>query len=178
MYYHRYLAEFVLGNYERVDRDTMRNIRLMDFCRKYAQSDTDKYILEQYRAYVIMMRTRARRNSPSTRAGSRSPCRPRKKASPTSRRSTTRSAGTRCRAFRRTGRASSFGKGHRVPHARRSGPEAPRAACPGRRGRAVRTRRRHPRPPSRPEWRRGLRDYPKTPIWATKGRSSARQSGS
>lgn len=60
MYYHRYLAEFVLGDYERVDRDTMRNLRLMDFCRKHARDDSDKYILEQYRPYVIMMRTRAR----------------------------------------------------------------------------------------------------------------------
>ena len=60
MYYHRYLAEFVLGDYERVDRDTMRNLRLMDFCRKYARDNSDKYILEQYRPYVIMMRTRAR----------------------------------------------------------------------------------------------------------------------
>jgi hypothetical protein len=60
MYYHRYVAEFVLGDYERVDRDTMRNLRLMDFCRKYARDDSDKFILEQYRPYVIMMRTRAR----------------------------------------------------------------------------------------------------------------------
>ncbi len=60
MYYHRYLAEFVLGDYERVDRDTMRNLRLMDFCRKCANDDSDKYILEQYRPYIIMMRTRAR----------------------------------------------------------------------------------------------------------------------
>ena len=96
MYYHRYLAEFVLGNYERVDRDTMRNTRLMDFCRKYARNDSDRYILEQYRAYVIMMRTRARRSSRSTPADSSPPCQPPRKASPTSRRSTTRSAGTRC----------------------------------------------------------------------------------
>ena len=60
MYYHRYLAEFVLGDYEGVDRDTMRNLRLMDFCRHYAEGDSDKYALEQYRPYVIMMRTRAR----------------------------------------------------------------------------------------------------------------------
>ncbi len=60
MYYHRYLAEFVLGDYERVDRDTMRNLRLMDFCRRHACDDSDKYILEQYRPYIIMMRTRAR----------------------------------------------------------------------------------------------------------------------
>ena len=60
MYYHRYLAEFVLGDFERVDRDTMRNMRLMDFCRKYARDESDKYILEQYRPYVIMMCTRAR----------------------------------------------------------------------------------------------------------------------
>jgi len=60
MYYHRYLAEFVLGEYEAVERDTMRNLRLMDFCRRYAREDSDRYVLEQYRAYVIMMCTRAR----------------------------------------------------------------------------------------------------------------------
>lgn len=60
MYYHRYLAEFVLGDYDCVDRDTMRNLRLLDFCRRHAESDSDKFALEQYRPYIVMMRTRAR----------------------------------------------------------------------------------------------------------------------
>ncbi|MCD6304159.1 MAG: UvrB/UvrC motif-containing protein [Planctomycetes bacterium] len=59
MYYHRYLAEFVLNDYADVERDTTRNLRLMDFCRKYAREDSDKYVLEQYRPYLLMMRTRA-----------------------------------------------------------------------------------------------------------------------
>jgi hypothetical protein len=59
MYYHRYLAEFVLEDFEAVERDTMRNIRLFDFCNAYAKEDSDKYAMEQYRPYVVMMRTRA-----------------------------------------------------------------------------------------------------------------------
>ena len=60
MYYHRYLAEFVLGDYEGVERDTSRNLRLIDFCRKYAREESDRYLLEQYRPYILMMCTRAR----------------------------------------------------------------------------------------------------------------------
>jgi hypothetical protein len=60
MYYHRYLAEFVLEDFEGVERDTMRNLRMFDFCAAYAKEESDRYIQEQYRAYVIMMRTRSR----------------------------------------------------------------------------------------------------------------------
>jgi len=60
MYYHRYLAEFVLEDFAAVQRDTMRNLRLMDFCRDYAADESDRYILEQYRPYVLMMHARAR----------------------------------------------------------------------------------------------------------------------
>lgn len=60
MYYHRYLAEFVLEDYPAVQRDTLRNLRLFDFCRCYAADESDRYALEQYRPYVIMMMTRAR----------------------------------------------------------------------------------------------------------------------
>ena len=60
MYYHRYLAEFVLGEYATVERDTMRNLRLMDFCKQHAREESDRFILEQYRPYVLMMCTRAR----------------------------------------------------------------------------------------------------------------------
>ncbi len=60
MYYHRYLAEFVLEDYKAVEHDTMRNLRLMDFCNAYAGEVSDRYILEQYRPYVLMMCIRAR----------------------------------------------------------------------------------------------------------------------
>jgi hypothetical protein len=60
MYYHRYLAMFVLGDYEAVAEDTKRNLELFDFCLTYAEQDQDRYYLEQYRPYVQMMYTRAR----------------------------------------------------------------------------------------------------------------------
>ena len=59
MYYHRYLAMFVLEDFEAVHRDTMRNLRVMDLCNTYAVEQSDRYILEQYRPYVLMMCTRA-----------------------------------------------------------------------------------------------------------------------
>jgi len=59
MYYHRYLAEFVLEDYASVVRDTSRNLRVMDFCAEYAGDESDRIVMEQYRPYVLMMRTRA-----------------------------------------------------------------------------------------------------------------------
>lgn len=60
MYYHRYLAEFILEDYDAVLRDTSRNLRVMDLCSRHAKEESDLYVLEQYRPYVIMMCTRAR----------------------------------------------------------------------------------------------------------------------
>jgi hypothetical protein len=60
MYYHRYLAEFVLEDFEAVRRDTGRNLRLFDFCNLYAREEEDRFALEQYRPYVVMMHARAR----------------------------------------------------------------------------------------------------------------------
>jgi hypothetical protein len=59
MYYHRYLAAFVLGDYESVVRDTRRNLRLFDFCMRWAEDKREGLVLEQYRPYVIMMHARA-----------------------------------------------------------------------------------------------------------------------
>jgi hypothetical protein len=59
LFYHRYLAEFVLGEYAAVVRDTGRNIAVMDFCRRYAREETDRYCLEEFRPYLLMMRARA-----------------------------------------------------------------------------------------------------------------------
>jgi hypothetical protein len=58
-YYHRYLAEFVLEDFEGVARDTARNLRVLDLCRDYAREEQDRGVLEQYRTYLIMMHTRA-----------------------------------------------------------------------------------------------------------------------
>ncbi len=60
LYYQRYLALFVLEDFEGVERDTQRNLRVLDLCRAFAGTDEDRYTLEQYRPYIIMMNTRAK----------------------------------------------------------------------------------------------------------------------
>jgi len=60
MYYHRYLSLFHLGDYERVIRDTARNLRVLDFVKAHADDSNDQVALEQYRPYIIMMNARAR----------------------------------------------------------------------------------------------------------------------
>ena len=60
MYYHRYLAAFVLEDYESVKRDAMRNLELFDFCRTYAAEESDRHSLEHHRPYVLMMYSRAK----------------------------------------------------------------------------------------------------------------------
>ena len=60
MFYNRYLAEFVLDDYVAVERDTQHNLRLMDLCSRYAKEDSDRFTLEQFRPYVLMMSARAR----------------------------------------------------------------------------------------------------------------------
>ncbi|MEZ6210548.1 MAG: UvrB/UvrC motif-containing protein [Phycisphaerales bacterium] len=58
-FYHRYISLLVLGDYSGVIRDTTRNMRLLDFCREYAEADEDREILEPFRSYITMMRARA-----------------------------------------------------------------------------------------------------------------------
>lgn len=58
-YYHRYISLLVLGDYDGVVRDTGRNLRALDLCRDYAESEEDQQVLEQFRPYIVMMRTRA-----------------------------------------------------------------------------------------------------------------------
>ncbi len=60
MFYHRYLSLFVLEDYDRVERDTARNLRVLDLCNKYAAEELDRLVLEQYRPYIVMMNTRAK----------------------------------------------------------------------------------------------------------------------
>ena len=60
MYYHRYLGQFVLEDFASVARDTRRNLRMFDFCNSYGKEESDRFALEQYRPYVLMMHARAR----------------------------------------------------------------------------------------------------------------------
>lgn len=58
-YYHRYMAMLVLEDFDGVIRDTTRNLRVLDLCRDHAETDEDREALEQYRPYIMMVRTRA-----------------------------------------------------------------------------------------------------------------------
>lgn len=58
-YYHRYIALLILGQFLGVVRDTTRNLRMIELCSRYAESEEDRAVLEQFRPYVTMMRTRA-----------------------------------------------------------------------------------------------------------------------
>ncbi len=60
LYYQRYLSLFVLEEYEGVEHDTARNLRLIDLCKRYAVTHADRTTLYRQRAYVMMMHTRAR----------------------------------------------------------------------------------------------------------------------
>jgi len=60
MYYHRYLAAFILEDYDIVEADTARSLEMMDLCSRHAVEESDKFVVEHYRPYVLMMRARAR----------------------------------------------------------------------------------------------------------------------
>jgi len=57
LYYYRYVLFFRLKDYERVVRDTQRNIEYFDFVNRYAIEEEDRLALEQYRPYIIRMNT-------------------------------------------------------------------------------------------------------------------------
>lgn len=59
LYYQRFLSNFVLEEFAAVEADTARNLRLLDFCHRYAETESDRDALETQRAYVLMMNTRA-----------------------------------------------------------------------------------------------------------------------
>ncbi|NUN93856.1 MAG: UvrB/UvrC motif-containing protein [Verrucomicrobiae bacterium] len=59
-YYHRYLACFQLQRFAEVARDTERNLRLFDFVEKHANKGELGMMFQQFRPYVLMMRSRAR----------------------------------------------------------------------------------------------------------------------
>ncbi len=60
LYYLRYVCCLELRDFGRAIRDTERNLRALDLCRRYAENDEDRESLEQYRPYILMMRARAR----------------------------------------------------------------------------------------------------------------------
>lgn len=59
-YYYRYLSLMKLEDFPRVIRDTERNMRVFAFVKKHATSEMDRWSLDQFRPYIIMMNTRAR----------------------------------------------------------------------------------------------------------------------
>lgn len=59
-YYHRYVGLMVVEDYERVVRDTTRNLRVLDLCARHAEEEADRSALERFRPYILMMRARAR----------------------------------------------------------------------------------------------------------------------
>ena len=59
-YYHRYLAEFVLEDFEAVESDTARNLRVLDLYRNHAHDESDQFTLEQHRPYLVMMNARSK----------------------------------------------------------------------------------------------------------------------
>ena len=60
MYYRRYLAFFHLNWYDLLVRDTDRNLRLLAFVREHAKRRKDKWRLDQFRPYLLMMNARGR----------------------------------------------------------------------------------------------------------------------
>jgi hypothetical protein len=60
LYYQRYLSAFVLERWSEVERDTLRNLRLMDFVKEYAATPESRLAQEHQRPYLMMMNARAR----------------------------------------------------------------------------------------------------------------------
>lgn len=58
-YYHRYVGLFALDAYDEVVRDTIHNLALIDLCRRYAESDTERRMMASLLPHTIMMRARA-----------------------------------------------------------------------------------------------------------------------
>ena len=58
-FYHRYVALFALGDYQRVGADTLHALAIFDLCRDYGASEDDRRLLEQFRPHVLTMRARA-----------------------------------------------------------------------------------------------------------------------
>ena len=59
-YYHRYVALFQLEDFAGVIRDTQHNLAIFSFVSQYAEREELTWAFEQFRAYVLMMNTRAK----------------------------------------------------------------------------------------------------------------------
>ena len=59
-YYHRYLSLFQINDFQRVIRDTQRNLDLFNFVAGHTDRDEVVWTFQQFRPYVIMMNTRAK----------------------------------------------------------------------------------------------------------------------
>lgn len=59
-FYQRYLSYFVLEEFGAVARDTEHNLRTIELCARYGETEHDCAALESQRAYVMMMHARAR----------------------------------------------------------------------------------------------------------------------
>ena len=58
IYYRRYVALFVLEEFDGVVRDTSHSLEIFDLCREHAMEADDRTALEEYRPYVLMMHAR------------------------------------------------------------------------------------------------------------------------
>lgn len=59
LYYRRYIAYFVLEEFENVLRDTQHSLGIFDMCHEHAIDPEDRMALEEFRPYVLMMHARA-----------------------------------------------------------------------------------------------------------------------
>lgn len=59
-YYQRYVTLFELEDYPRAERDTARNLQVLELMKKYAERQDDAASFEQYKPYIKMMNTRAK----------------------------------------------------------------------------------------------------------------------
>jgi hypothetical protein len=59
-FYRRFVAFFVLEEYENVIHDTTHNLGIFDLCRNFGFNRQDRTCMEPYRPYVLMMEARAR----------------------------------------------------------------------------------------------------------------------
>jgi hypothetical protein len=59
-YHHRYICLLQLDDYAAALRDTARNLRLIDFVSRYAESEEMAWILLQFRPQLLLIDTRAR----------------------------------------------------------------------------------------------------------------------
>lgn len=58
-YYHRYLSLFQLEDWDRVIRDTGRNLKVVEFASRFGETDEMRMSFLQFRPYLLMMNTRA-----------------------------------------------------------------------------------------------------------------------